>query len=142
MPDIGNVLDSIFKPAWLDVAHNLEALANHVETTAKADLQMAQSALAAALNNAASAATDAQSKVDAAVNPIVNEAIDAAGKALSAAYPPFAPLVAAAEAEVQALADKGTDTILIALIQKAAGLLSQAGKSVAAVNLANIAGAH
>lgn len=144
-PNIGNILDSIFKPEWLAIVHAGQALganlAGQAAATVKADLQTAQSQLSTALASAATAASAAQSKVDATVNPIVNTAVHAAGVAIAAAYPPFSPLITAAEGEVETLADGGTDAILIALISKAASLLSTAGKSVAAVNLSNLAGA-
>ena len=141
MADIGNELDAIFKPAWLSVVHSLEGLAANAEGDVKTQLQNAQSQLAAALNNAASQVSAAQTTIDATVNPIVNNGIEALANSISAAYPPFAPLVAAAEGEAEKLADVGTDAIALAAIQRLAALLSQAGKATAAVNLSNLAGA-
>jgi hypothetical protein len=145
MTTIGNEFDAIFKPQWLAVVHGVEALATGLEgeavATIKTDLQTAQGQLSTALTAAATQVTAAQSQIDTTVNPLVNQALTAAGTALSVAYPPFAPLIGASEGEVENLADGGTDAILVALIQKAAGFLSAAGKTVAAVNLSNLAGA-
>lgn len=140
-PNLGNELDAIFKPEWLAIVHGAEALATNLEGGAKAELQSLQSELTTALSGAATQVQNAQSKIDAAVNPIVNMGIDAAAKAIEAAYPPIAPLIAGGEAKAQTLADAGTDAILLALINSAAGLLTAAGKSAAAVNLSNKAGA-
>ena len=141
MPDLGNILDSIFKPEWLSVVHSVEALATNAEGEVKTALQNAQSEVTTALNNAATAVSSAQGQIATTVNPIVNNAIETFGASVSAAYPPFAPLIASAEGDAEKLADAGTDAILSAAITKLAGLLSAAGKATAAVNLSNLAGA-
>ena len=141
MANLGNTLDAIFKPEWLALVHGVEALAGKAEGEIVSGLQTAQTELSTALTNAASAVTAAQGTATAAVNQVANTAIAAAGTALTAAYPPIGPLVAAAEPQVDTLADDGTDALLNAVINWAAARLSSAAKTVAAVNLSNLAGA-
>ena len=132
-----STIENFFSP----LTAAIDAFVSKGETDLKNAASTVKTDIANDLASAGAAVSSVESKVASVVNPVVNAGISAFGSAVSAAYPPFAALVNAAEGEVENLADEGTDAILVAAISAVANLLSEAGKATAAANFTAMVGA-
>ncbi len=144
-PDLGNILDAIFKNPFKAAFANAKTTLTNLAATAKSDVMAAAQEglndLVAAQTNAAAALNGASAKIIGAINPLVQNGVKALATTLEADVPGIAPLIVSAEPGIESKATDLTDAVLLATIQTIAAGLSNAAKTTAAINLSTLAGA-